>query len=94
VPQWYQYRFFEGSEKEKKFFYLDMKPEVITASNGKEYPRNSILGWGPPSCFFEDHLYTTRFLGWESTEIEEKFFGKIDTEGKRSVEYFSEFERR
>jgi len=92
VPEWYQYRFFEGSEKENKFFYLDMKPEVITAPNGKKYSRKSILKWGPPRCFYEEHLYTTRFLGWESTEIEEKFFGKIDADGKRAVEYFSDFE--
>lgn len=92
VPEWYQYRFFDGSEKEKKFFYLDMKPEVLTAKNGKKYTRKSVLRWGPPSCFFQDHLYTTRFSGWASTEIEEKFFGKLDTDGKRALEYFSEFE--
>ncbi len=91
VPEWYQYRFFEGTEKEKKFFYLDLKPEVRTAPNGKKYTRNSILKWGPPSCFYEDHLYTTRFLDWISTEIEEKFFGKIDTNGQKAVEFFSEF---
>lgn len=92
VPEWYQYRFFDGSEKEKKFFYLDMKPDVRVASNGKRYTRKSILRWGPPSCFYEDHLYTTRFLDWESTEIEEKFFGKIDSNGQKAVEYFSDFE--
>ena len=82
VPEWYQYRFFEGSEKESKFFYLDLKPEVKTAPNGKKYSRNPILRWGPPNCFYKDHLYTTKFLEWESTEIEELFFGKIDTDGK------------
>lgn len=92
MPEWYQYRFFVGNEKENKFFYLDMRPEVKTASNGKKYPRKSILRWGPSRCFYEEHLYTTRFLGWESTEIEEKFFGKLDTNGKNAVEYFSEFE--
>ena len=91
VPEWYQYRFFEGTEKEKKFFYLDLTPETITTRNGNKFTRNSILRWGPPRCFYEDHLYTTRFLGWESTEIEEKFFGKIDTNGKQALEYFSEF---
>ncbi len=92
VPEWYQYRFFDGNEKEKKFFYLDMKPDIRVAPNGKRYSRKSILRWGPPSCFYEDHLYTTRFLNWESTEIEEKFFGKIDSSGQKAVEYFSDFE--
>lgn len=69
-----------------------MKPEVNPAPNGKKYPRKSVLKWGPPRCFYEDHLYTTRFMGWESTEIEEKFFGKLDTDGKKALEYFSEYE--
>jgi hypothetical protein len=62
VPEWYQYRFFEGNEKEKKFFYLDLKPTVETGANGKKYTRKSILKWGPPNCFFSEHLYTTKFL--------------------------------
>ena len=69
-----------------------MKPGFKTSSNGKKYPRKSILKWGPPKCFYEDHLYTTRFLGWDSTEIEEKFFGKLDTDGNKALDYFLEFE--
>jgi hypothetical protein len=37
-------------------------------------------------------LYTTRFGAWESTEIEEKFLGRVDRAGKRAVEYFATFE--
>lgn len=69
-----------------------MKPDVRVVPNGKKYTRKSILRWGPPSCFYEDNLYTTRFLDWESTEIEEKFFGEIDSNGQKAVEYFSDFE--
>ncbi|MCP2022244.1 DUF4238 domain-containing protein [Pseudomonas laurylsulfatiphila] len=36
-------------------------------------------------------LYTTKFGDFESTEIEEKFFGDIDVRGKKAVEYFSDF---
>ena len=75
-----------------KFLFLYLKPDIKTAPNGKKYPRKPLLRWGPPRCFYEDHLYTTRFLEWESTEIEEKFFGRLDTNGKKAVEYFSEFE--
>ncbi len=92
VPEWYQYRFFDGSEKEKKFFYLDMRPEFKKANNGNKYPRKAILRWGPPRCFYEDDLYTTKLLDWKSTEIEKKFFGIIDTKGKAAVEYFSEYD--
>ena len=92
MPRWYQYRFFEGDEAEKKFYYLDLKPETVTLQNGKKYKRKSLLRWGPPKCFFEDDLYTTRFRDWESTEIEQRFFGKIDTDGNEAVEYFSNFD--
>jgi chromosome condensin MukBEF MukE localization factor len=92
VPQWFQYRFLSENQKENKFFYLDLKPEVKLAPNGKKYTRKSVLKWGPPRCFYEDDLYTTKFPGFESTEIEEKFFGSVDSKGKEAVEYFSTFE--
>jgi hypothetical protein len=92
VPEWYQYRFFDGTEKEKKLNYLDMKPKVETAQNGKKYTRKSLLKWGPPSCFCQDDLYTTRFKGVESREIETAFFGEIDSKGSKAVDYFSSFE--
>ena len=92
VPQWYQHRFFQGNEKEKKLHYLDLKPERIKTPNGKFYTRNDLLRWGPSQCFMEEDLYTTKFLGFESTEIEQYFFGKIDREGLSAVEYFSNFE--
>ncbi len=90
VPEWYQKRFLSDAMLEKKFFYLDLKPERITR-NGKTYIRKDLLRWGPNRCFLEDNLYTTSFGDWESTEIEERFFGKIDSEGKTAVEFFSSF---
>ena len=91
VPKWYQYRFFEGDEAEKKFCYLDLKPETVTLQNGKKYERKSLFRWGPPKCFFEDDLYTTRFRDWKSTEIEEKFFGRIDEVAPHAIEHWSKF---
>lgn len=92
VPQWYQYRFFPTSSGERKFFYLDLKPEVIKISKGRSYKRNALLRWGPPKCFQIRDLYTTKFGNWESTEIEQKFFGKIDGSGHEAVEYFTNFQ--
>jgi len=51
-----------------------------------------LLRWGPSRCFCQKDLYTTRFLSFESTEIEQYFFGKIDREGKKAVKYFSDFQ--
>ena len=91
VPEWYQYRFLPNELKEKKFFYLDLNPETIV-SKGSSYKRKALLRWGPPRCFWKSDLYTTKFGGWESTEIEEKFFGKIDSSVRNAVEYFASFQ--
>lgn len=90
VPEWYQYLFLPDDVQEKKFFYLDLTPD--TAISGKKrYKRKSLLRWGPPKCFCEQNLYTTKFGEWESTEIEEKFFGKVDNFAGAAVEYWSNF---
>jgi len=91
VPQWYQYRFLDDSEAEKKFFYLDLRPDTVTTSLGTEYTRRALLRWGPSKCFFQDDLYTAAFRGWEFREIEQYFFGHIDANGHRAVQYFSGF---
>lgn len=87
VPEWYQKRFIP---KGQRFYYLDLKPETMTSS-GHKYQRRALLRWGPDKCFYEQDLYTTRFGGWESTEIEQKFFGRIDDSGRNAVEYFSSY---
>lgn len=91
VPVWYQKRFLTDEVSEKRFYYLDLKPDTII-SNGRPYKRNSLLHWGPGLCFLEKDLYTTRFGGWESTEIEQEFFGKVDAKGASAVDYFANFE--
>jgi hypothetical protein len=90
VPVWYQRRFLSNDIKEKKFYYLDLNPKSIVIGKRK-YKRNALLRWGPSRCFCEQDLYTTKFGDWESTEIEEKFFGKIDSAGSQSIEYWSNF---
>ncbi len=90
MPEWYQYLFLPDDIREKKFLYLDLTPDTVI--NGKKrYERKALLRWGPPKCFYEQDLYTTKFGGWKSTEIEEKFFGKVDNSAKASVIYWSNF---
>ena len=91
MPEWYQYRFLPDDLKEKKFYYLDLNPETVF-SKGHTYKRKAILRWGADNCFYESDLYKTKFGGWESTEIEEKFFGKIDSSGRSAIEYFATFQ--
>ena len=91
VPEWYQRRFLSNGLGEAKFYYLDLHPDS-SISGRWTYKRNALLRWAPPRCFCERDLYTTKFGKWESTEIEEKFFGKIDSAGKSAIEYWSNFE--
>lgn len=91
VPKWYQYRFLPSELREKKFYYLDLKPN-IAISNKRKHTRKALLRWGPSNCFYEEDLYTTKFLNWESTEIEEKFFGNIDSSGRAAINYFATFQ--
>lgn len=92
VPQWYQRRFLQPELKEKKFRYLDISPPNIAGRDGKLHPMTSVRRWGPVSCFCEEDLYTTRFGDWTSTEIEQRFFGKIDDKGEKAVAYWSEYD--
>lgn len=91
VPEWFQYRFLPHELREKKFYYLDLKPETVI-SEGHQYKRSALLRWGPTNCFHERDLYTTKFGSWQSTEIEQEFFGKVDALGRDGVEYFSSFQ--
>lgn len=91
VPIWYQKRFLPENLPEKKFYYLDLNPDTLI-SNGRKYKRKELNHWGPDSCFFERDLYTTKWKGIESTEIEQKFFGKVDSSCINAIEYFSSFQ--
>ena len=91
VPEWFQYRFLLDDVREKKFYYLDLNPDTMV-SNKHKYTRRSLLRWGPPSCFYEEDLYKTRFGNWESTEIEEKFFGRVDPCAPAAIDYFTNFQ--
>jgi hypothetical protein len=88
---WYQRCFLPRDISENKFYYLDLNPESVV-SGRRRYYRNALLRWGPRHCFCTQDLYTTKFGKWESTEIEEKFFGKIDSDGSAAVAYWSNFE--
>ena len=90
VPKWYQRRFLPTSG-EAKCHYLDLTPETFIDAKGVRRCTTALRRWGAPSCFQESHLYTTRWGDWHSTDIEKFFFGKVDDEGARAVEWFSSF---
>lgn len=90
VSVWFQERFIPSIAKERKFYYLDMKPETVI-SNGHRHTRAALLRWGPRKCFCEHDLYTTKHGTWISTEIEENFFGPLDASARESLDYFANF---
>ncbi len=74
------------------YWYLDLKPDPIVHHGKVIAHRRDLLPWGPKKCFAEDDLYTTRWGTYENRDIEKFFFGRVDTEGKVGVEYFSDFD--
>lgn len=90
VPQWYQKRFIPKEGRDNKFFYLDLNPPILQRK-GHSFRKKALNRWGPPRCFCETDLYTTEIWGIESTEIEKKFFGKVDRNAKGAVEAFANF---
>lgn len=92
VPEWYQRRFFPDGIREQKFCYLDLSPDTFVDGRGIKRKRKALLRWGADSCFKAIDLYTTKLGPWESTEIEERFFGRIDTLGHRAIDWIANFQ--
>jgi hypothetical protein len=77
---------------ERKFRYLDLIPERFRDPCGILRTKKDLHRWGAVSCFKETDLYTVKYGRYESTEIEQFFFGKVDKEGREAVEFFSRYE--
>ncbi|HKB90651.1 MAG TPA: DUF4238 domain-containing protein [Opitutaceae bacterium] len=89
VPEWYQRRFLPHGVD--RFFYLDLKPDVVKIGPGRSYTRKSLLRWGPSRCFYQDNLYTLKLGAWTTDAIEHEFFGPIDDRGKSAVSFFADY---
>jgi len=90
VPRWYQERFLPATGQ-RVFRYLDLTPEQFRDPNGVLRIKTAIRKWGAPNCFKETDLYTVKYGNFESTDIEQFFFGKVDESGKEAVEFFSTY---
>jgi hypothetical protein len=91
VPKWYQKRFLSPSAS--KFFYLDLYPDELS-NEGRKYTRKNLLIRGPKKCFVLNDLYTLKFASWSSDDLEKRFFGTIDADGKNALEFASEYSFR
>jgi hypothetical protein len=90
VPVWYQERFLPTTG-ERKFRYLDLAPEQFRDERGIVRTKTALKRWGASSCFKKTDLYTTKYGQYESTDIEQFFFGRVDNEGRPAVEFFSRY---
>lgn len=91
VPVWYQRRFLPPGQKNQELQYLHLRPEVFVDRRGGRHQGRAVHQLGFKHCFAEDDLYTSTFGGVESTQIEEVFFGSVDSRGRNAVEYFASF---
>jgi hypothetical protein len=85
VPQWLQRRF---TGDQDRYFYRDISPERISKPDGSYYTRRKILRWGPEKCFASDDLYSVDFPGRQSDVVEREFFGVIDDQAAKAIDYF------
>jgi hypothetical protein len=83
VPIWYQKGFIVGQEK--RLQYLDLNPSKIKLLDGREISEKNVTTRAPKSCFWAADLYTTRFGGTISDEVERRLFGAIDDFGANAV---------
>jgi hypothetical protein len=86
VPEWYQRRFLAPGQT--SFKVLDLQPPKFTRGDGSSASGRQISTKGPKSIFFENDLYTTRWLGAPNDEIERMLFGAIDRDGKTAIDAY------
>ena len=79
------------TDGERKFKYIDLTPDQFRDPQGIIRTKKALNRWGAVSCFKETDLYTVKYGQYESTEIEQFFFGKVDVEGLKAVNFLSRY---
>ena len=85
VPKWLQRRF---TGDQDRYFYRDLLPERISKPDGTHYTRRDTHQWGPKQCFASEDLYAVNFPGCQSDIVEKEFFGVIDYQASKSIDFF------
>lgn len=86
VPVWYQKGFLIPPSGVHQF--MDIDPAKIQLSDGRVIVGRHTFPRAPGSCFWERDLYTTRFRGVISDEVEKHLFGVLDDRGAEAVRAF------
>jgi hypothetical protein len=89
VPVWYQRRFMLPGQH--KYFRLDLEPEVVKGKHFA-YKRHDRHEWSPDKIFAQDDLYTTKWGSISNTEIEQFFFGSLDSKTAEALNFFATYD--
>ncbi len=82
VPEWYQKRFIPQGQRDRELYYLNLNPEAVFDSKGRQHLKRAVHRQGPRKCFAEDNLYTANFRSFKTKDIEKYFFGSVDKKTK------------
>ena len=93
VPRWYQERFLPGGRKQRELHYLHKEPRIVRDGRGRRITLPEVERRTLRNCFAERDLYTLTFRGISSTDLERLFFGQIDREGRKAVNFWTSYDR-
>src|SRR4051794_26558966 len=89
VPRWYQDGVLPSERKQREFYYLDREPRHVRDGRGTRITLPEVERRTLRNCFAERDLYTLTFRNVSSTELERRFFGRIDRDGRRAVNFWA-----
>jgi hypothetical protein len=94
VPVWYQKRFLPPGQIDQELQYLDFQPGFFIDGRGVRHEKRAVKRLGFKFCFAQDDLYTVNLQGVDYTQVEQTFFGPIDSNGRDAVAFWDSFDHR
>lgn len=92
VPRWYQERFLPAACKQRELYYLHKERRIVRDGRGHPITLPKVGPQALKNCFAERDLYTVTFSGISSTALERRFFGEIDRQGRKAVNFWTNYD--
>jgi hypothetical protein len=92
VPRWYQERFLPAGRRQRELYYLHKEPRTVRDGRGRRITLPEVEPKPLRRCFAERDLYTLIFRGVSSTDLERLFFGQIDRQGRKAVNFWTSYD--
>lgn len=93
VPRWYQERFLPVDRNQRELYYLHKEPRTVRDGRDRRITLPEVEPQALKNCFAERDLYTLTFRDISSTDLERRFFGQIDREGRKAVNFWTKYDR-